>query len=127
MAGLRQLRQALAVLEPGALACSGARCPLCGPTLLVRLNRSEQGVRCVRCGASPVHLALAAALHASGIDLAACDAYELSARGPLVAWLRRHARSLTVSEYLPELAAGAVRDGVRNEDVQRLSLATASF
>ncbi len=127
MASLRQLRQALAVLQPSALACVRARCPLCGPTLLVRLNHSEQGVRCVRCGASAVHLSLGAVLRATCPDLRRRDAYELSARGPLVAWLRREVRSLTLSEYLPDVPAGTVRGGVRSEDVQRLSFADASF
>ncbi|HST26953.1 MAG TPA: methyltransferase domain-containing protein [Rudaea sp.] len=90
----------------------------------MRLSRDDYGVRCVRCGASAIHLALGDALRVHAPDLARRDAYELSARGPLVAHLRRVARALTVSEYLP---GSNSRGGVRSEDVQRLTFADASF
>ena len=60
-------------------------------------------------------------------DLADRDAYELSARGPQVDFLRRSARSLVVSEYLPDVPRGSERDGVRSEDMQSLTFADASF
>lgn len=123
----RRLRAAGAIFDPGAFAVARLRCPFCGPSLLVRLSHDDHGTRCVRCGASAIHLSIGAALHAYVPNLAACDAYELSARGPLAAWLRRHARSLAVSEYLPDVAAGCQRDGVRSEDVQCLTFADASF
>lgn len=94
---------------------------------MLRLRRDELGVRCLRCGGSAVHLSLGAALRRHVPTLARCDACELSARGPLVDYLRRHARSLAVSEYFADAQPGDVRDGVRCEDVQRLSYADASF
>ncbi len=90
----------------------------------MRLSRDEHGVRCLRCGASAIHLAMGDALRAHAPDLASRDAYELSARGSLVAYLRRAARTLTVSEYLPEANS---REGAHSEDVQRLTFADASF
>ena len=81
----------------------------------------------MRCGASTIHLSLAAALSAYVPDLAERDAYELSARGPLAAYLRRAARSLAVSEFLVDVPRGALRDGIRSEDVQHLTCASASF
>lgn len=124
---LRRLRATRAIFQPAAFAVARLRCPFCGPSLLVRLSHDDHGVRCVRCGASAIHLAMGDALRAHAPDLAARDAYELSARGPLVAHLRGAARTLTVSEYLPEVPRGTVRDGVRSEDVQRLTFADASF
>lgn len=53
--------------------------------------------------------------------------YELSARGPLVEWLRRNAGKLTCSEYLDDVPAGETVDGVQCQDVQRLTHASASF
>lgn len=121
---LRRLRAARAIFQPDAFAIARMRCPFCGPSLLVRLSRDDHGVRCVRCGASAIHLAMGDALRVHAPDLASRDAYELSARGPLVAYLCRAARTLTVSEYLPESNS---RNGVRSEDVQHLTFADASF
>lgn len=93
----------------------------------MRLNRGDHGARCLRCAASTIHLSLAAAVRARVADIAQRDAYELSARGPLAAWLRRQARSLCLSEYLPDVPARTLREGVRNEDVQSLSFADGTF
>jgi SAM-dependent methyltransferase len=93
----------------------------------VRLLAGDGGVRCLRCTAISVHLALGWALRSEVPDLAACDACEFSARGPLVHWLRRRTRSLATSEYIVGAAPGELRDGVRCEDMQRLSYADASF
>lgn len=116
--GLFKLREFRAV--PG-------RCPFCGPTLLLRLCREETGVRCLRCATSTVHLSMGWALANLCVDLGTLDCYELSSRGPLVDWLRQRSRNLQCSEYLDDVASGSVRDGVRCEDVQRLSFADASF
>ena len=60
-------------------------------------------------------------------NLGTCDVCELSARGPLATHLVRHARKVALSEYFTDTATGTVRDGVRCEDVQRLTYADASF
>ena len=53
--------------------------------------------------------------------------YELSARGPLVNWLRRHAGKVTCSEYLDGVPAGETVGGVQCQDVRRLTYAAGSF
>jgi len=53
--------------------------------------------------------------------------YELSSRGPLVAWLRRHAGQVTCSEYFDGVGAGETLNGVQCQDVQLLTYAAASF
>ncbi|MGH8090351.1 MAG: class I SAM-dependent methyltransferase, partial [Rudaea sp.] len=95
--------------------------------MVVRLVRDETGVRCVRCGASAVHLAIGHALRQHVPRLNACEVCELSARGPLARYLTRHAHSVALSEYLPGVPTGTLRDGVRCEDAQNLSYADASF
>lgn len=107
-------------------ACLGP-CPYCGPTLLLRLDRDETGVRCIRCGASAVHLSAGWALAPWIRHLPAWHAYELSSRGPLVDALRRRCRHLTLSEFFEDVAPGTLRAGVRCEDVQRLSFPDACF
>ncbi|MGH8173402.1 MAG: methyltransferase domain-containing protein [Rhodanobacteraceae bacterium] len=124
---LSRLRAGFSLLKPSEFALTIARCPFCGPTLFVRLRDEPIGVRCVRCGASAVHLSLGWALRRRMARLEDIDACELSARGPLVAYLRRSARSLATSEYFPGIASGSTQEGVRCEDVQNLSYADASF
>lgn len=103
------------------------RCSLCGASLLLRWADHEHAIRCLRCAAGAVHLSLGKALRELRPTLAGLRVLELSTRGPLVASLRRRGACLTVSEFLDGVAPGSERDGVRCEDVQRLSFADASF
>ena len=120
-----KLRTMLAMVRPRELALARRACPFCGPSLIVRLRDDEIGVRCLRCGASAVHLSLGHALHDR--DLSAVDACELSARGPLVRFLRSRVRLLATSEFLEGVERGASHGGVRCEDVQQLTYPDASF
>lgn len=124
---MSRLRGALALIRPREFAISVGRCPFCGPTIIVRLRNDEIGVRCIRCRASAVHLSIGWALKQLASDLRSADVCELSARGAFVNYLRSNARSLSTSEYFSDVAPGIVRDGVRCEDVQRLTYADASF
>jgi SAM-dependent methyltransferase len=123
----RGVRAAIALLRPLEFAITSGRCTFCGHTLFVRLRRDELGVRCIRCGSSAVHLSLGAALERHMPELKQRYVCELSARGPLVSHLRRRARSVALSEYFAGVSPGDRRDGVRCEDVQRLTYADASF
>jgi len=122
-----RVRHGLARLRWSRLRAVGARCPYCGPTVLVRLADDETAIRCLRCAASAVHLAIGHALREAVPDLDRCDACELSTRGALADHLRRHARSVALSEYVDGVRGGDVQDGVRCEDVQALTYADASF
>jgi len=122
-----RLRSGFALLKPAEFALAPARCPFCGPTVLVCLRREPIGVRCVRCAASAVHLSLGWTLQSRIPLLDERDVCELSARGPLVEFLRRRARSVATSEYFPGLASGTLHAGIRCEDVQQLSYADESF
>ena len=127
MISAARLRSGLALLRPREMAARLDRCPYCGPTLFVRLRREAIGVRCVRCAASAIHLVIGWALRDHVPDLADRDVCELSARGPLAAFLKRSAKSATLSEYFADAEPGSYRRGVRCEDVQRLSYPDASF
>jgi len=122
-----RLRAGLALLDISQFALAFARCPFCGPSAFVRLNDRDYGVRCLRCAATAVHVAMGQALHERVPDLAIRDVCELSARGPLVDHLRRCARSVALSEYFPDAVPGQLHDGVHCQDVQQLTYADASF
>lgn len=102
-------------------------CPFCGRTVLLRLARDELALRCLRCGASAVHLSLGWAVRVQVGPLRGLEVCELSARGPLAAFLRREKAAVSLSEYVEGAAPGELRGGVRCEDVQRLSYADAAF
>ncbi len=53
--------------------------------------------------------------------------YELSARGPLVEYLRKKVGDLTVSEYFDDVSPGHYRGLVQCQDVQRLTYSDQSF
>ena len=123
------LRVGLSQLKLGEIGPAIGRCPFCGLTLLVPANRDgdRRDVRCAGCSAGVVQLSIGWALREVIGSLETRDACELSARGQLAAHLRRRARSVATSEYFPGVAPGALHEGVRCEDVQRLTYADASF
>jgi SAM-dependent methyltransferase len=122
-----RLRMAARVMDLQAFRLRPGRCPLCGPTCVVKLADSDIAVRCARCGASAITMSLARVLRAEVPDLASKHVYELSSRGPLFAFLRRRAGRLTSSEYFDDVPPGESKGGVLCQDVQRLTFADASF
>jgi SAM-dependent methyltransferase len=124
---LHRVRTAAALLQPKHLALRAFRCPLCGPSALVRLYAHAIGVRCLRCGASGATLSLVRVLKEVRPELRRQAVYEMSARGPLVEFLRREVPQLTCSEYFDDVEPGEWRGGVQCQDVQCLTFADASF
>ena len=122
-----RLLEAVRLMQPSAFRIGWWTCPVCGCGLQVRLNTDEMGVRCVCCGASPVTQSIVDVIGSTCTDLPSLSVYELSSRGVLVDWLRSHAGSLTTSEYIPDVAPGLSHQGIRCEDVQRLTFADGVF
>src|SRR5262245_4855126 len=124
---LQRLRAAVFLLRPSQVALRGFRCPICGPSLAVRLSATEIGVRCVRCAASSMTLSLVGVLKSLRPGLGDEAVYELSSRGPLFEFLRREVRRLTFSEFFDDVEPGAWRNGVQCQNVQRLTFNDGSF
>lgn len=124
---LHRVRSAAALLQPRQLAARAFRCPICGPSILVRLSADAIGVRCVRCAASAATLALVCVLKELRPGFRNEAVYEMSSRGPLLEFLRREVPRLTCSEYFDDVAPGAWREGVQCQDVQRLTYADGAF
>jgi len=103
-------------------------CPFCDARRpFVRLMDYEIAARCVGCRASPVSLSIVSVLRRVVPDIHSKDVYELSSRGPLFRYLTTHAKTLTFSEYLHDVAPGEFRNRVQCQDVQHLTYASASF
>lgn len=115
------------LLDPRRFALRFGTCPACGPSLLVKLSDRPAGVRCLRCRTSLTSAALLATLRREQPDLGGCHVYELSSRGVIFRYLKRHAGRLSFSEYIDGAAPGTMQRGVRCEDVQALTWPDASF
>jgi SAM-dependent methyltransferase len=123
---ISRLIHGIEALRPSEFSLHVAACPFCGPTLIVRFNKNDDGIRCIRCTASTVHLSIGLALAAAAPDWANVDCAEFSASGPLVNYLRRRSRAFSASEYYEDAESGSLRNGIRCEDMQRLTYADAS-
>jgi SAM-dependent methyltransferase len=127
MIGPRALLAGWRAVDARAFSLRRARCPFCGPTLIVRLRADETAIRCLRCGASAVHLSIGWALRDAFADSRPGDAFELSSRGALVDWLRGQCASLVLSELFDDVPPGGMRGDVRCEEVQALTFASECF
>jgi len=122
-----RLRYGFGLIRKSSFASTIRRCPYCGPSLFVWLGPAATDVRCIGCSAGVVQLGIGWALREHFRGLGKCDVCELSSRGALVGYLRRKARSVATSEYFADVAPGTQHNGVRCEDVQQLTYASASF
>lgn len=102
-------------------------CALCEFPLSVRLAKNEIGVRCPRCGASAIAQSLVDVLCRVCPNLSDACVYELSAAGALVEYLMRQAADLVTSEFFEGQPLGSKVGGIMCQDVQRLTLESASF
>ena len=115
------------LIEPRQLRILKISCPLCDFPVLVRLAKGEMGLRCPRCRGSVVHMSIAHVLNACCDTLCNYSVYELSSRGPLVKYLKRSCKSLTVSEFWPDVSPGEWRNGMQCQNVERLTFSDESF
>lgn len=72
-------------------------------------------------------MSVASVLLAQCAELSTSSVYELSARGALHRFLRRASKTLVSSQYVSGATLGSYVDGVRVEDVERLTFASCSF
>ena len=124
---IRRIRNAWGLLRVGQLGARFSKCPVCGPTLLVRLARAAISVRCTRCRASGIHMSIVQVIQGLYPDLSALTVYEMSSRGPVFEYLKGRARRLTCSEYFDDVAPGQSKGDVQCQDVERLTYSDASF
>ena len=115
------------ILKISDLAIQRSICQCCGGTWLVRLGRSELGVRCLSCRASAVHMSLAKVVRSRVPSLQTARVHEFSSRGPFVAFLHHYAGTLSLSEYFDGVTPGEEVEGVRCEDVERISFEAGKF
>lgn len=104
------------------------QCAVCGSvTTFVRTSAYlREGYRCSRCGSKPRHRALQLALDQACPAWADATMLLCGTHGPQAGRLRRDCRDLIQSDFRPGAAPGEVLSGVRNEDLESLTLSDRS-
>lgn len=102
-------------------------CPLCDSGWFISLANTPFMTRCLGCRNNLTNLAPLVAIKENVESVASSSTFELSSYGALFQYLRTHCRDFVFSEYFPGRPSGEIVDGVRNEDVQRLSFTEGRF
>lgn len=104
------------------------RCPICeSRTVFVRFGpHLRRDYQCIRCHSVPRQRALLAVLAEHFPEWRAMRIYEAGPSGPSSDKLSRSCRHYLASHYQPSWGRGTVRDGVRSEDLEELTLEDAS-
>ena len=127
MKTLTGLYTALALLRFKALRLKIRPCPACGPSVIVRFGENGLAVRCMRCGASAIHLSILAVLKTMVPSLKEKHIYELSSRGPLFEYVKRESKKLTYSEHIDNVPYGKFLNGVQCQNIEQLTYNDENF
>ena len=125
--GLKRIQLALKLLEPRQIGFKFFICPLCGPSVIVKFANRKFAVRCLRCGASVIPMALVQVMKRRVPDLGQCAVYEMSSRGALYTYLKREAGLLQYSEYFDDVPPGAYKGNVQCQNVEQLTYEDNAF
>lgn len=124
---MSSVAKAFGLVRARELGLALERCPICGPSVVVKLANDPIAIRCVRCRGSAIHMAAVAAINAIWGNLANATVYELSCRGPLYRYLRARAGRLVCSEYYDDVPPGQYRNGLQCQNVERLTYRDEAF
>ena len=113
--------------SPHTWRLSTAVCPNCGPSCFIVLRPEPFFIRCLKCKATAINLALITAVQQSVNDLKDKEVYEMSTYGSTYSFLKASCRVFHCSEFMPGHKSGEWINGIRNEDAQQLSFANESL
>jgi SAM-dependent methyltransferase len=104
-------------------------CPVCARTAIFVAHSTwlRDDYKCTRCGSIPRQRALMTVLEAVAPGWRELRIHESSPDGPTPARMARECPRYDTSQFWPDVAPGATRDGVRCEDLTRLTFADASL
>ena len=101
-------------------------CPICDARRLY-ICTEPIGWRCLICRGTAYHQGAYSVIRDVFPDLSGVSVYEISAHGALYNALRKRAGQFTCSEFLDGWEPGKTYDGIRCENIERLTLPDASF
>lgn len=100
-------------------------CPLCcRKTPFISFKRTVIATRCLFCSNTCVNLSLIPVIRNI---LPVSSAYEMSSYGGTHDFLKQNVPYLQISEFYPNHKLGSFVNGIRNEDVQKLTFKDESF
>jgi len=102
-------------------------CPICGPTVFIKLANHETAIACSRCRANPITLSLVATIKRRVQSLQSHHVYVSPSSLALTRWLNRNAAVVTVSEHLHEIEKGEFSAGIQCQDPQALTYPKQHF
>ncbi|MBK7529589.1 class I SAM-dependent methyltransferase [Piscinibacter sp.] len=124
----KYLGEIVASMRDGSFALPQRHCASCARRTRFLISGLEsRSIRCLSCKSTAISLATVAQIQQLPLDPAASAVYELSYHGAVFRYLKSNFANFQFSEYFGPPAGGVYVDGVRNEDVQKLSFAPASF
>jgi SAM-dependent methyltransferase len=96
-------------------------------TIFLVSGTESRSIRCLRCKSTGISLATVAQIQKLPLNFATSAVYELSFHGAVHRYLRQRFTCFESSEYFGPPAGGVRVNGVRNEDVQKLSFEDRCF
>ena len=90
-------------------------------------GRESRSVRCLGCRATLISLSSLEYIKDLKLDRRSSFVYELSYHGPVFTFLKNNFENFYFSEYLDPSKLGTLIEGVRNEDIQRLTFEDKTF
>jgi SAM-dependent methyltransferase len=124
----KYLSEIAASVRDGSFAARRCHCASCGTRTLFMISGLEsRSIRCLTCKSTAISLSTMAQIERLPLDPARSAVYELSYHGAVFRYLKGRFANFQFSEYFGPPAGGVEVDGVRNEDVQKLSFGDAMF
>lgn len=124
----KYLGEIAASAAAGHFAMPTRACASCGRRTRFLVSGTEsRSIRCLSCKSTAISLATVAQIQQLPLDPATSAVYELSYHGAVHRYLKQRFAHFECSEYFGPPAGGVLVNGVRNEDVQKLSFEDGSF
>lgn len=124
---LDRLKKTIKVIDWKNIRIKSDTCPLCRKNIIIKLNSTDLGIRCLRCGASFITMSFVSVLNELVPNLCEKSVYELSSRGPLFEMLKKRSKKLFFSEYFEGIEPGQFKGEIQCQDVQSLTFPDEFF
>lgn len=124
----KYLFEIVASVASGDFSVPVRHCVSCGRTTRFLVSGTEsRSIRCLSCKSTAISLSSLAQIQRLALNPMSSAVYELSYHGAVHRYLKDRFARFECSEYFGPPASGELVNGVRNEDVQRLSFADNTF
>ncbi len=125
---LSQIWRVVRLIDWRSCSLKWHHCAVCDARRpMLKLADNEISLRCIICRSTSITLSLVQILKEVKPGGEGNTCYELSARGPLLNYLRTHYPQVSCSEFYEQISPGEIYNGVQCQDVQCLTYADQSF